>query len=271
MIQSVSEAYIKSAIREIADWETDKRSYLGKLSDMAFDPAAKFTSKLIPHSLKEGASEVIEKSLVLASHASHYSVDVDAILKDRTKATRRKKTPGVILKALDKLAREYWTNHCGLAAAQGAATGIAGAAGILADIPLSLSIVIREIRTISLCYGYDPIAPSETDYVLNVLRLGSASDPEMRANVLRFLKTFEAEKVQPTNNVKHLISIHEYAKSLAVGILRRKAFQIVPLASVVTGASFNALYANDVGKAAYMCYRRRFIHDKEALQTIQSP
>jgi hypothetical protein len=261
MSPSISEAYLVSARQEIADWENQKRGYFGRLSDMAFDPAAKLTSKVIPQSVKESTGDIIEKSLHLASHATHFSVDHVGILKEREKAIGRKKTLGTILKALDKIAKQHWTHHCGLAAAQGAATGIAGGAGLLADIPLSLSIAIRQIRTLSLCYGYDPLDPTETDYVLNVLRIGSATDPEMRATVLRLLKAFEAAKINSASRVKHLVSIHEYAKSLAVGILRRKAFQIVPLAGAVTGASFNALYANDVGRAAYMCYRRRFMLD----------
>jgi hypothetical protein len=254
--------YIQAAKQEIAAWETGQRGFLGRLSDVTLDPAIKLTSKVIPDALKEAASQLIEESLQVAVQASHFTTDSEAVVKERAKAIGKKKNLAAVLKVCDEIAKQKWTNHCGLAAAGGAATGIAGAPGVLADIPLIISIAIREIKTISCCYGYEPIEPGETEYLLNVLRIGSATDPAMRAHVLRLLKELEGEQVRSIPRIKHLVSLKEYAQGLALGILRRKALQVVPLAGMVTGASFNALYANDIGRAAYMCYRRRFIHQK---------
>jgi hypothetical protein len=44
-------------------------------------------------------------------------------------------------------------------------------------------------------------------------------------------------------------------------LLRRNALQLIPIAGAVTGATLNAAYLNDIGRAAYVCYRRRFIDD----------
>jgi EcsC protein family len=51
---------------------------------------------------------------------------------------------------------------------------------------------------------------------------------------------------------------------LAIDLIRRKALQAVPFAGPVIAASFNAAYMNDVARAAYMCYRRRWIDDHGA-------
>ena len=58
-----------------------------------------------------------------------------------------------------------------------------------------------------------------------------------------------------------LAAIREFAKSLGIQLTKRKALQAVPIVGALIGASFNAVYANDIGRAAFMCYRRRFIEE----------
>jgi hypothetical protein len=196
------------------------------------------------------------------------------LARERAGAIGRKRALVPQLRACDTLARKFWRSHCGYAAAQGAATGLAGLAGFIADLPLTLSIAIREIRTIGICYGYSTTNVEETDYVLHVLRAGSSSEPRVRAESLFILKELESSlrKKGPGSanqaescHVRYLMTIEQYAKSLGLDLIRRNVLQLVPISGAVTGASFSAMYANDIGRAAYMCYRRRFIGDVEAL------
>jgi hypothetical protein len=264
------EAYLQKARQELAAWEVSKRSRFAQFSDMLLKPAANLTAKAIPQSVQLAVSKVIEKTLRLTAQAGEFSVGEDAIVKKRAKLLGRKRALGQRLKVCDAMSRGFWTNHCGYAAAEGAATGVIGAAGFVADIPLLLSIAIRVIRTIGLCYGYRPMAPHETDYMLHILRIGSSGESaEKTASMLalrqldRIIRQGDAQPDDGVVRVTHLITLQEYAKSLGMDLVKRKALQFVPLAGAVTAASFNAAYVNDVGRAAYMCYRRRFLDDHE--------
>ena len=275
------EDYVRAARQEIAAWERGKRGYLTRISDAVLNPAARLTAKMAPQSARKAAGKVIEKTLRSIAQAGQFSVDAEAINKRRTKRLGRRRAVGSQLKACDALAKGSWTSHCGYAAAEGAATGVMGFAGFVADIPLILSIAIREIRTIGLCYGYSTTELSETDYVLHILRIGSSGDAGVKLESLLVLKALEKAMVKfhnqkrlkpdtttPSKNVQYLITIQEYAKSLAVELVQRRALQLVPLTGALTGASFNAAFANDIGRAAYMCYRRRFLLDAENNQEI---
>jgi len=55
-----------------------------------------------------------------------------------------------MLRAADEEAREVWNWHIGYAAAEGAATGGFGLAGIAADIPALFAILIREVKQIGV-------------------------------------------------------------------------------------------------------------------------
>jgi len=273
---NTSEAYLKKARQEIAAWESRKRGCLARLGDFALDPAARLTVSLVPKSLQETATEMVEKSLRLAAHSVKFSVDSQALSRKRIECLGRKKALGLRLRACDALAKEFWNSHCAYAAAQGSAAGVIGFAGIVADISFTLSITIREIRTIALCYGYGPTDPLESDYALHVLRLVSSNKSEARAEIVRSLKEIEqslAQAVARKNSpgrgkeiaarFKYLMTTEEYAKSLAFDLLQRRALQCLPVTGVVTGATFSAAYANDIGRTAYMCYRRRFIEQSK--------
>lgn len=272
-----SDAYLVKARREIAAWENGKRSYLARFGDFALDPAARLASNLVPQSLYKATTGMVEKSLHLAAHSVKFSVDSQAITRKRIKCLGRKKALGLRLMACDALAKEFWNSHCVYAAAQGAAAGAIGLAGIVADISFTLSITIREIRTIALCYGYGPTDPLEIDYALFVMRLVSSSKGIARAKIVGRLKEIErirAQTVVPKNSrgdskekaarFKYLTTTEEYAKSLALDLLQRRALRYLPIAGVVTGATFSVAYANDIGRTAYMCYRRRFLEQPTA-------
>jgi hypothetical protein len=272
-----SGTYLKKARLEIAEWETGKKGYLARFGDFALNPAAKLTARVVPASVEKAACQVIEKTLRLTAQAGKFSVDVKGITGRRLKSLEKKRGLGTQLKACDDLAKRFWTTHCGYAAAEGAATGLIGFAGFAADIPLILSIAIRSIRTIALCYGYSAAHPPETDYALHILRIGSTNEKDIRSSTLQLLKKLELTiptesklKSSPRSSKKkrsadpQFFSLQEYAKSMAIELIQRRALRLLPVAGVVTAASFNAAYAHDIGKTAFMCYRRRFIEENSA-------
>lgn len=253
-------------------WERAKRGAIGKLGDAALSPAAMLTERVVPSWLRESSAFVIEKTLRLAAYASALSVDEKAAVRAHGRLVLERHSVGEELNVCEKRAKKHWSDHCKYGAAQGAAMGLAGVTGFLADVPLIISVVIREIRMIGLSFGYRVTTPMEVDYVLHILRMASSVDDDARAESLAALKKIEArarlEKqhrkrrgAKDLPKVRYLVSLEQYSRSLAMQMIRRGLLHFVPLAGVITGASFNAAYAHDVGRAAFMCYRRRFLED----------
>ena len=73
----------------------------------------------------------------------------------------------------------------------------------------------------------------------------------------------EALARKEISHVALLASMRQFAKSLGVQLTKRKALQMVPVVGALVGASFNATFVNDVGRAAFMSYRRRRITELE--------
>jgi hypothetical protein len=270
----MTDAYVKEARQEIMAWEKgerDSNSSWSRFSNFAINPAARLTARMVPSAVQQATTQVIEKTLRLAAHSGKFSVNTKAIHRERTLRLGRKKALGARLKVCDDLAAKFWSTHRTYAAVEGAATGF-GLGGAFADLPLILGIAIRAIKSISLCYGFDTAGPAETDYALHILRLTSSDREKEWKDIQLQIKKMERSldfKSRKTARVEYLMSIEQYAKSMAVGFIQRKALQMIPLAGVVTGASSNMLYAHEAGRAAYMCYRRRFIN--EQLKVASAP
>jgi len=266
--KTTTAAYLRKAQGEITAWENARRGYFLRFGDFVFNPAAAWTARMIPKSVQTAATFTIEQTLLLSARVGTLGIDQKSLDRERAEKLGRKRTLVPRLKASDALARKHWRNHCGYAAAQGAATGLTGLPGFIAEFPLLLTTALRSIRTIGLCYGYSARTPQEKNYILHVLRAGSTTLPEVRAESLAILKRLEAESRGASartrdkdTRVHYLLTIDQYAKSLAMDLLRRNALQLIPIAGAVTGATLNAAYLNDIGRAAYVCYRRRFIDD----------
>jgi hypothetical protein len=181
------------------------------------------------------------------------------------------------LAAADQVAHHYWNWNLGYATAEGGATGALGLPGLAADIPALFTVVIRLIQQIGVCYGYDPSKPEERDYVIHILRTGSAGDVKGKLEALIFLKQLEQILIKVTwkkmtadlaakqiSKLSLLATLKQFAKSLGINLTKRKALQMVPIIGALVGASFNGTYANDIGRAAFMTYRRRWLGEREA-------
>lgn len=121
-------------------------------------------------------------------------------------------------------------------------------------------------------------------YVLNILRTGSTGDLKAKLECLIGLKQVEQTLLKVTwkkmgqqlaegafGREAALAGIRQFAKSLGIQITKRKALQAIPLVGALVGASFNAAFVNDIGRAAYMSYRRRWIADIERQQRGDDP
>ncbi len=275
----MSEDYIVKAKAEIERWEQEGPGWLAQVGSFILWPAQKAAEMLIPDSVQDVVAKAIEGFLVGISNLSKHIVDAPAITE---KVAKRRLVFGENpelwqhLAASDEEAQSCWNWHLGYAAAEGGATGALGLPGLAADIPALFTVVIRLIQQMGICYGYDPTKPEEQEYVIHILRTGTASDVAAKLEALIFLKQIEQilikvawKKMAADLAAKQigaqslLAALRQFAKSLGINLTKRKALQMIPIIGAVVGASFNATFANDIGHAAYFCYRRRWIADHE--------
>jgi EcsC protein family len=263
--------YLDRARREISEWESTGPGYLAQVGDFILRPVEEAINKLAPEAIQDAVAKAIEAFLSGLSVASRALTSTDEV---RLRAEAGQKGDKLNLQGLDEAAKHYWNWHIGYAAIEGGAAGAAGIVGLAADIPALFTIAIRLIQETATCYGYDVYDDSEHDYVLHVLRAGSTGDIKAKLEFLVGLKQIEQMLLKVAwkqmnkqlarkeiSRLAALAALRQFAKSLGVQITKRKALQAIPVVGALVGASFNATFVNDVGRAAYMSYRRRWIQE----------
>lgn len=264
--------YIDRARREIAKWESEGPGYLAKLGNFVLSPVDKAFEVLVPDAVQHAVANAIEIFLDGLSVASRISINTDEICR---RVQSNQEGDDLDLRGLDIAAKHYCNWHIGYATAEGVATGAVGIAGLAADIPALFTIAIRLIQEISTCYAYDPYDENEREYILHVLQTGATGDIKAKIEFLVGLKQVEqvllkvawkqmnqALARKELSKQAALAALRQFARTLGIQVTKRKALQAIPMFGALIGASFNATFVNDVGRAAYMSYRRRWIQEK---------
>jgi hypothetical protein len=69
------------------------------------------------------------------------------------------------------------------AVVEASAAGVAGFVGAAVYVPVLLGAAVRAIRRIGHCYGYPLATERDRHYVMGVLELGTAEEPEVRQEI----------------------------------------------------------------------------------------
>jgi len=269
----MSDEYVDDAKQEISQWESAKPGFLANVGDVMLWPAQKAAEMLIPDVLHEQVANAIEIFFSGADWTARKSFDPSEV---RERVGKRPKNWEDELKKADEAAAHYWNWNVGYGVAEGGTTGALGLPGLVADIPALFTIALRLIQQIGTCYGYDVDDEKEREYILHILRTGSTGDIKSKMGFVIGLKQLEqillkvawkemsaALASKQISKQAALAAVRQFAKSLGIQITKRKALQMVPVVGALVGASFNGTFINDVGRAAYMNYRRRWIAEQE--------
>lgn len=273
--------YLEQAKGEVRIWEQEKPGFLKKVAGIVMRPAEKAAEALIPAPIHEALGKTIAGCLSALATQTIRTYDKTAIRNGIARKEQELAGGGTAttlhrLEAADERARQAVNRHIAYAAGEGGVTGAAGFAGLAADVPALFAILLRQMQEIATCYGYDAASPAEREYMLYVLRAGFASNVKVKMEFIVSLKQFEHvllrvawKKLGEDYAAKHfsktsvLAAMQQFTKSIGIQLTKRKALQMIPLVGAVVGASLNGTLAHDVGKAAYMSYRRRWIAERE--------
>ncbi|MBF0227966.1 MAG: EcsC family protein [Desulfobacterales bacterium] len=258
--------YEQKQIEAIKSWKSEECGVISKSFGLVTSPVTWLMEKLIP---KAAIMSVINH----ANAAAVWFTDTDDILRESSVSAiyELKKTN---LELCDSLANKVHNWAIGIAAVEGSLTGAGGVIGFAADIPAIITLALRTIHKIGLCYGFQSNRNIDIQFILSILSASGANSADERAKALIILKSIEltiakqawkeiAEKAfqQQLSKDGAIISIKSLAKQLGINLTQRKALQTIPALGALIGGPVNAWYIKDVGWAARRAFQERWLID----------
>jgi len=257
--------YENKQVELIKDWEQQVPGVVSKGVGLLAKPAAWLVQKVVPQS-------AIKAALNAANSAGKKLADESDILRDGN-VTTIEALRKLSLETSDRLANEVHNWAIGMATAEGGAAGVTGVAGIAVDVPAVLTLALRTIHKIGLCYGYRADTKEEQDFVLSILSAAGSNSQKEKTQALLALKTIEVvvqkqtwkeierRAAQSAGKEFGIIAIKNLCKQLGINLTKRKALQVIPGVGAAVGAAVNADFLRDVGYAARRVYQKRWLEE----------
>ncbi|RMG24046.1 MAG: EcsC family protein [Bacteroidetes bacterium] len=278
---------------EIAGWKAEGPGFLNRATEFVSKPIGWLTDKLVPESVKGSASDIADTIAEKLKDVSRWSVNPQEVLEATREFEITANSIPELKKAsihdLDHVAQKFIEGNTRVATLSGIGTGLVGWPGLIADLPTLFLLSMRSIHQIALCYGFDPNGENHTDferefetqYIMRIFKIATASDKVQKQRALGELKDFEAGRdeelareigsdyttKQLGKNASSFVS-QRIIREIVEQTISKKAAALVPGLGAVFSAGFNYVYLKDVGEAAYMLYRERFLLDKKGRKKI---
>jgi len=266
--------YEQDQIKEIKKWKSDEPSIVSQSFGIVLSPVTWIINKIIP-------VKAIQGVLRFTSTAAEWLTDTKDILRDAN-VSSVEELKQHDLEKLDSLANEVHNWAIGIATAEGGGAGVLGLPGMAVDIPTIITLALRTIHKIGICYGYEVKTKEDSDFVLAILAASGANDMGEKIAALSTLRMIEvsiakqtwkkvAEKAAQNQMGKEagIIAIKSLAKQLGINITKRKALQAIPVIGALVGASVNGWYIREIGWAARRAFQERLLIENQKIIEIQ--
>lgn len=148
------------------------------------------------------------------------------------------------------------------AMASGAAGGAGGVVTSLAELPVTITVILRAIRAEAVRAGFDPNEPGIRAACLEVFAAGSplASDDGINTSLISARLTLTGPALQKL--------VATVAPRLAAALGQKLAAQAVPVLGAISGAALNAAflrYYREVARIRFQLMRLSVQHGAEAV------
>lgn len=187
------------------------------------------------------------------------------------------------LEVCDGLMRTEQRRAMAMAGLGGAAFGVAGVAGMVADVPTLIGLALRTIHRVGLCYGENLGAPSHRKLAIGIFALASANSLEEKQIAVAALRDFAPASLDPAawrDGVERaaerelakeaaVFSLHSLAQKLGVNLGKRKAAGVLPVLGALVGGSVNAWYLWDVAQVARFVFQERWMMERHSALALQ--
>ncbi len=249
--------YIAKINSDITNYDRRKPGILSRVGSGLLSPVNKLLGKMIPAAWVERALQAMD---FVAENAVFHNKNAD--YED--------------LAACDRRANSEHNKSLAAAAALGAAAGFFGPVTLPADVIALVTQAIRLARQVGHEYGYggesDPEKQEvEKYFILSVLRSASANtiDEKLAAQLAiaemgQMLAKVGWKSVVATGpKGAFIVAVRTAAKAIGVNITNRVALAAVPVVGAAVGAAINTQYMHEVGVAAQMAFRKRWLWERD--------
>lgn len=256
--------YEQSQEREVKAWKAEEPGVVGNAFGVAVTPLNWLVEKVVPRSAVKGA-------LDFSNGAAKWLTDTRDIQR-RGEVSSIKELRHKDLELSDKLADGVRSWAIGLAVAEGAAAGAFGLPGMAVDVPALITLALRTIHKVGVCYGYETKTDVDARFVMGIMAASGANTIEEKAIALTSLRSIQVTLVELTwrkinekaaqsqfGREAMVMATKALAKELGVNITKRKALAAIPFIGAAVGGSVNGWYIREVGWAARRMYQERWL------------
>jgi hypothetical protein len=258
--------YERKVLQELRDWQAEPPSWGTRLLAKPGGKVAEVVKVVVPTAALRAALNGADK---LGRRLS----DQRSILA-RAGVADLAALRALPLQRADGLARTVARRALALGGVTGAVFGVAGAAGLVADVPTLLTLAMRTIHRTGLCYGEKPPAADGRRLALGIFALVSANSAEEKTLAVRSLHAGAAlldaatrdgiERIAERELAKDatIYSLQNLARAIGLNLGKRKIAGSVPVVGAAVGAAVNAWYLSDVARAARYTFQERWLAER---------
>jgi len=254
----------------IEQWKKESPGMANHLTSTVLKPVTWIAEKIIPQSAIKGALDFA--NLVGKLLADESDLKRDACVRSISELKQKD------LALSDRLANKVHNWGIGMAGGEGGLTGAAGAIGIAADVPAIITLALRTIHKIGLCYGYEAKTKGDQEFIFGIMSASGANSIQEKQAALALLRkiqihvmnnTFDQLVKEQFGGQTTLITTKVLANQLGINLTKRKALQVIPALGALVGASVNGWYIKEVGWAARRSYQEKWLIDNHKIPEVQ--
>lgn len=265
--------YEKTQVDEILKWKREEPGVVATAINVMTYPATWLIQRIIPDA-------AIRAVLNAADWMANNLTDANDILRD-AKVSKISELKNKDLALCDRLANEVHNWAIGFAIAEGGITGAFAIGGLVADVPAIITLALRTIHKIGLCYGYENESEMDRNFIFGILAASGANSMKEKLAALATLRAIQmavakqtwktiAEKaaMRQLSIEGGIITIKNLAKQLGINLTKRKILTAIPVIGSVVGASVNGWFIKDVGWAARRTFQEKWLIDNNKIIEI---
>lgn len=272
-------AYEEEQLRALRHWQTSPPPPAARWIGKAAGPASRAVQTMIPPELLRSALHGVLSVATQRPRAA-------ALLRSAGVESLGQLREGN-LEVCDRLASGVRQRSTALAGGAGAIFGVAGSAGLVADVPTLLWWAFRTIHRVGMCYGEALGDQATRQTLIGIFALASANSEQEKSEALRALgrhpddEPVDAawrdglERAAERELAKEAASasLNNLAMQLSRHLGWRKASGMVPVIGAAIGGSVNAWYVYDVATVARYSFQERWLRARysQAALTAVSP
>jgi uncharacterized protein YunC (DUF1805 family) len=242
--------YEERAVEEIAHWKAETPSRIGRSFQFIRKPLDQITGKVVTGAKVRSLCARVE--LLVDPQAGRDEIARAAGVK------ALEELANVSLEECDQLADNVSVHAQRTAILHSAAAGVAGVFGAALYMPALLAAAIRAIRRIGHCYGYPLTTDRDRHYVMGVLELATAEEPELRQDIRAWLYLLMHDpKIAP-------LELHGVRRALAEDF----AIEAVPILGEVAAVVLDYSFMRRVDEAARRVFQERWLRRRGKVLVI---